>query len=165
MKAISHDDIKPFTQLPHVKTDDYTKIIDGMDKKKLEESFKDGKVKDFNDETFTKMTSVGISKMRRSSLESGEIPTKDEYLLKRQKSLDDRGKSSEREESEEKDKSDSDRRTERRIRNKVLLLFKYNLRSLSSDELLQPSDNANARSLCRYLIPPSLFLRLLWGRL
>ncbi|CAB3256542.1 unnamed protein product [Arctia plantaginis] len=143
VKSMSHDDIKPFTQLPHVKTDDYTKIIDGMDKKKLEESFKDGKVKDFNDETFTKMTSVGVSKMRRSSLESGEVPIKDEYLLKRQKSLDDRGKSSEREESEEKDKSDSDRRTERRIRNKdrpSLVIYQPGMGKFSKQRLAKEKE-------------------------
>lgn len=122
VKSINHDDIKPFTQLPHVKTDDLTKIIEGMDKKmKLEESNKDAKSKDSNDETFTKMTSIGVSKIRRSSLESGELAVeKDESVLKRQKSLDDRGKSTDREESEEKEKSDSgERRAERRIRNKV----------------------------------------------
>lgn len=120
-KSMNHDDIKPFTQLPHVKTDDLTKIIEGMDKKlKLEESSKE-----FNDEAFTKNISIGVSKMRRNSLDSGELPEKDESMFKRQKSLDDRSKSTDREGSEEKEKSESgDRRTERRIRNKVGLTLK-----------------------------------------
>ncbi|XP_075973709.1 uncharacterized protein LOC142974987 [Anticarsia gemmatalis] len=148
VKGINHDDIKPFTQLPHVKTDDLTKLIEGMDKKmKLEESMKDSKSRDFkdsNDETFTKLTPVGVAKMRRSSLESGEVPVKDESLLKRQKSLDDRGKSSEREESEEKEKSESgDRRTERRIRNKdrpSLVIYQPGMGKFSKQRLAKEKD-------------------------
>lgn len=117
-KSLNHD-IKPFTQLPQVKTDDLTKIIEGLEKKtKLE----DTESKDSNGETFDKKTdyTLVIPKMRRSSLESGEVPAKEESGLKRQKSLDDRSKSSDREDSEEKEKSEStERRTERRIRNKV----------------------------------------------
>lgn len=121
VKSINHDDIKPFTQQPHVKTDDLTKIIEGMDKKvKLSDS------KDSNDDSSSKSPSVGVSKMRRNSLESGEMPIKDDLVLKRQNSLDDRSKSTDREGSEEKEKSESgDRRTERRIRNKVIIIFNY----------------------------------------
>lgn len=108
---LNHDDIKPFTQLPQVKTDDLTKLIEGMEKKsKLDDS----KVNKKNE------IIVGISKMRRNSLESGEVPVKEESVLKRQKSLEDRSKSTDREGSEEKEKSEStERRAERRIRNKV----------------------------------------------
>lgn len=120
-KGLNHDDIKPFTQLPHVKTDDLTKLIEGMDKKaKLEDAeFKAQKdSKDSNDNVTE--TIIEVSTIRRNSLGSGEIQSKEESSLKRQKSLDDRSKSSDREGSEEKEKSEStDRRTERRIRNKV----------------------------------------------
>ncbi|XP_013194164.1 regulator of nonsense transcripts 3B isoform X2 [Amyelois transitella] len=109
-KSLNYDDIKPFTQLPQVKTDDLTKIIEGMDRKmKLDEAQRDHDVSE----------NTSASKIRRSSLESGELSTKEEVVLKRQKSLDDRSKSTDREGSEEKDKSDgSDRRMEKRIRNK-----------------------------------------------
>lgn len=121
MKSLNHDDIKPFTQLPQVKTDDLSRIIDGMDKKmKLDELQKH--LENTNDEAYNKNSdeSVGVIKIRRSSLESGEVPMKEESSFKRQKSLDDRGKSTDREGSEEIEKGDSaDRRTERRIRNKV----------------------------------------------
>ena len=125
-KSMNHDDIKPFTQLPQVKTDDLTKLIEGMDKKlKLNDSSKDS-----NDETVTK--SVGVSKMRRNSVDSGELPVKDDLVLKRQNSLDDRSKSTDREGSEEKEKSESgDRRTERRIRNKVRMTLEINCFSMS----------------------------------
>ncbi|XP_026319583.1 regulator of nonsense transcripts 3B-like [Hyposmocoma kahamanoa] len=120
-KSLNHDDIKPFTQLPQVKTDDLSKIIEGMDKKaKIEsEAYSELKkeLKDFIDETSDKKNEI---KERRSSLESGgELSVKEEGILVRQKSLDERGNSIDREGSEEKEKGDSsDRRTERRIRNK-----------------------------------------------
>lgn len=118
---INHDDIKPFTQLPQVKTDDLTKLIEGMDKKiKLEDS--DSKIhkdsKDSNDNVTEK--AIDVTTNRRDSIESDETQDKDESPFQRQKSLDDRSKSTDREGSEEKEKSESsDRRTERRIRNKV----------------------------------------------
>lgn len=119
---INPDDIKPFTQLPQVKTDDLTKIIDSMDKKLKVEDVQQN-MKDTKDETVNNDAVVPVTKTRRSSLESGEAPVKDEFVLKRQKSLDDRGKSTDREGSEEKEKSESsDRRTERRIRNKVYFI-------------------------------------------
>lgn len=113
-KSLNHDDIKPFTQLPHVKTDDLTKIIDSMDKKmKLEETKKDS----------SEETEKAVPKIRRSSMESADGPVKEEPKLKRQKSMncDDRSRSTDREGSEETDKNDADRRTERRIRNKVTM--------------------------------------------
>ncbi|CAH0766531.1 unnamed protein product [Diatraea saccharalis] len=118
-KTLNHDDIKPFTQLPQVKTDDLTKIIDGMEKKlKVDDSKTQKDTKDSNDNVTDKV--FDVSKARRNSLESGGIADKEESVLRRQKSLDDRSKSSDREGSEEKEKSESiDRRTERRIRNKV----------------------------------------------
>ncbi|CAH0592591.1 unnamed protein product [Chrysodeixis includens] len=139
-KSINHDDIKPFTQLPHVKTDDLTKIIEGMDKKmKLEESSKEA-----TEEAFTKSATVGVSKMRRNSLESSELPVKEEAVLKRQKSLDDRSKSSDREGSEEKEKSESgDRRTERRIRNKdrpSLVIYQPGMGKFSKQRLAKEKD-------------------------
>lgn len=115
-KSHNYDDIKPFTQLPQVKTDDLTVIMEGLDKKmKLENAQVEIK-SESNDGMHDKENAT--TKMRRNSLESSDINVKDE--LKRQKSLDDRGKSTDREESEEVDKSEgTDRRTERRIRNKV----------------------------------------------
>lgn len=140
VKSINHDDIKPFTQLPHVKTDDLTKLIEGMDKKvKLNDSSKDS-----NDEAITKNSSVGVSKMRRNSLESGELPVKDDMVLKRQNSLDDRSKSTDREGSEEKEKSESgDRRTERRIRNKdrpSLVIYQPGMGKFSKQRLAKEKD-------------------------
>lgn len=118
---INQDDIKPFTQLPHVKTDDLTKLIESMDKKaKIEDKETH---KDSNDN----LSEKPFPKIRRSSLDCSDTP-KEESPFKRQKSLniDDRSRSTdtEREGSEEKDKSDADRRTERRIRNKVCSLNK-----------------------------------------
>ncbi|KOB77392.1 Upf3 regulator of nonsense transcripts-like protein B [Operophtera brumata] len=114
---INQDDIKPFTQLPHVKTDDLTKLIETLDKKtKIVEDLIETH-KDSNDNVSDKP----LAKVRRNSMDCSETP-KEESPFKRQKSLniDDRSRSTdtERDGSEEKDKSDSDRRTERRIRNK-----------------------------------------------
>ncbi|CAH1639821.1 unnamed protein product [Spodoptera littoralis] len=140
VKSINHDDIKPFTQLPHVKTDDLTKIIEGMDKKvKLSDSSKES-----NDDSTSKSSPVGVSKMRRNSLESGEMPVKDDLVLKRQNSLDDRSKSTDREGSEEKEKSESgDRRTERRIRNKdrpSLVIYQPGMGKFSKQRLAKEKD-------------------------
>lgn len=127
-KSLNHDDIKPFTQLPQVKTDDLSKIIEGMDKKAKIESELYAELKkefkDFIDETSDKKKEI---KERRSSLESGgELSVKEEGILIRQKSLDERANSIDREGSEEKEKSDSsDRRTERRIRNKVIYICQF----------------------------------------
>ncbi|KAF9801572.1 hypothetical protein SFRURICE_015066 [Spodoptera frugiperda] len=146
VKSINHDDIKPFTQQPHVKTDDLTKIIEGMDKKvKLSDS------KDSNDDSSSKSPSVGVSKMRRNSLESGEMPIKDDLVLKRQNSLDDRSKSTDREGSEEKEKSESgDRRTERRIRNKdrpSLVIYQPGMGKFSKQRLAKEKDAPPAKSI------------------
>ncbi|XP_053622513.1 regulator of nonsense transcripts 3B isoform X1 [Plodia interpunctella] len=135
-KSLNHDDIKPFTQLPQVKTDDLTKIIEGMDKKmKLEEAQK---------EHMPDNVSAVSAKTRRSSLESGEMTTKDESVLKRQKSLDDRSKSTDREGSEEKEKSESgDRRTERRIRNKdrpSMVIYQPGMGKFSKQRLAKEKD-------------------------
>lgn len=127
-KSLNHDDIKPFTQLPQVKTDDLSKIIEGMDKKAKTESDSYSELnkefKDFNDGTSERKKEI---KERRCSLESGgELLVKEEGILIRQKSLDERGNSIDREGSEEKEKSDSsDRRTERRIRNKVRYICQF----------------------------------------
>lgn len=111
-RSINHDDIKPFTQLPHVKTDDLSKVMDEIDRKlKLENT--DEKIKK------KEVGRIESSQIRRNSLEFGETTPKDESPMKRQNSLDDSSKSS-REESVEKDKNEgSDRPSERRIRNKV----------------------------------------------
>lgn len=137
IKSINHDDIKPFTQLPQVKTDDLTKIMADMDKKiKSDEGGKS------SDETFPTITSVG--KVRRNSLESSELSMKDDNVLKRQKSLDDRGISTDREESEEKEKSDSGGRcTERRIRNKdrpSLVIYQPGMGKFSKQRLAKEKD-------------------------
>lgn len=117
-KSLNHDDIKPFTQLPQVKTDDLTKMIEDMDRKM---KFDDGLSESKNQDKSENMKQdLEISKIRSNSLDSGDMSSKEDSPLKRQKSLDDRSKSSDREESEEKEKSESsERRSERRIRNKV----------------------------------------------
>lgn len=99
-----------------MKTDDLAKIIDSMDRKlKMEEKNKKGNVNDAK-------SAPAFSNIRRNSLESGERSEKEDSPLKRQNSLEDRSKSTDREGSEEKDKSDSgERRSDRRIRNKVVL--------------------------------------------
>ncbi|KAM3967476.1 UPF3 regulator of nonsense mediated mRNA decay [Aphomia sociella] len=142
-KALNHDDIKPFTQLPQVKTDDLAKLIDGMDRK-LKLSEQDSKLlKDSND---LLENNISMTKARRSSLESGEMPMKEESTLKRQKSLDDRSKSTDREGSEEKEKSESestDRRTERRIRNKdrpSLVIYQPGMGKFSKQRLAKEKD-------------------------
>lgn len=117
-----------------MKTDDLSKIIEGMDKKaKIDsEAYSELKkeLKDFIDETSDKKNQI---KERRSSLESGgELSVKEEGILVRQKSLDERGNSIDREGSEEKEKGDSsDRRTERRIRNKVRYISQFHRTFLS----------------------------------
>ncbi|KAI5635607.1 smg-4/UPF3 family domain-containing protein [Phthorimaea operculella] len=121
-KSLNHDDIKPFTQLPQVKTDDLTKLIEGMEKKtKLEESQAETKsskdVKD-SEESDRKSDSVAIAKVRKSSVDSGEASSKEETEYRRRKSTEERSKSTDREGSEEKDKESAERRAERRIRNK-----------------------------------------------
>lgn len=128
-KSVNYDDIKPFTQLPQVKTDDLTKMIEDMDRKvKLDEAPSDIKSqKEYLQGKLKKDLNLNqdreeITKLRRNSLESGDMPSKEECTLKRQNSLDDRSKSTDREGSEETEKSENtDRRTERRIRNKVRL--------------------------------------------
>ncbi|XP_026759153.2 regulator of nonsense transcripts 3B isoform X2 [Galleria mellonella] len=145
-KTLNHDDIKPFTQLPQVKTDDLAKIIDGMDRKlKLNEI--DSKVEK-DSEDLSENNVIGITKTRRSSLESGELPVKEESTLKRQKSLEDRSKSTDREGSEEKEKSEStDRRTERRIRNKdrpSLVIYQPGMGKFSKQRLAKEKEQPPA---------------------
>lgn len=132
-KTLNYDDIKPFTQLPQVKTDDLTKMIEDMDRK-LKDDQPDSKTQnDFE-----------ISNMRRNSLDSGDMSGKEESTLKTQKSFDDRSKSSDREGSEEKEKGDSsDRRTERRIRNKdrpSLVIYQPGMGRFSKQRLAKEKD-------------------------
>ncbi|XP_059051054.1 regulator of nonsense transcripts 3B isoform X1 [Achroia grisella] len=140
-KVLNHD-IKPFTQLPQVKTDDLAKIIDGMDRKfKLNET--DTNVeKDYND--LLDSNAIGLTKARRSSVGSSEISIKEESILKRQKSLDDHSKSSDREGSEEKDLSEStERRSERRIRNKdrpSLVIYQPGMGKFSKQRLAKEKE-------------------------
>ncbi|CAG9581562.1 unnamed protein product [Danaus chrysippus] len=148
-KSLNHDDIKPFTQLPQVKTDDLTKIIEDMDRKvKLDEA--DSKAFDKID--MEPQDAVDVAIMRRNSLESGDISRKDESTLKRQKSLDDRSKSTDREGSEEKEKSESgDRRTERRIRNKdrpSLVIYQPGMGKFSKQRLAKEKDVPSTKTVC-----------------
>ncbi|XP_013135273.1 PREDICTED: regulator of nonsense transcripts 3B isoform X2 [Papilio polytes] len=145
-KTHNYDDIKPFTQLPQVKTDDLTRIIEGMDRKvKLDDS-NDNK-KDANDNT----ESISVIKQRRNSLDSNDIPMKEESTLKRQKSLDDRSKSTDREESEEVDKGDNtERRAERRIRNKdrpSLVIYQPGMGKFSKQRLAKEIQPNTTKSL------------------
>ncbi|CAG4978440.1 unnamed protein product [Parnassius apollo] len=147
-KSLNYDDIKPFTQLPQVKTDDLTKIIDSLDRKmKLDDSQYETK-KDSCDGNQKSEITVEVTKMRRNSLESGDVCMKEEMTIKRQKSLEDRSKSTDREESEEMEKSESsDRRTERRIRNKdrpSLVIYqpgmgKFSKQRLAKEKEVQPT--------------------------
>ncbi|XP_047544488.1 regulator of nonsense transcripts 3B [Vanessa atalanta] len=144
-KSLNHDDIKPFTQLPQVKTEDLTKLIEDMDRKvKMDE---DAKIKDSFQNKFksnAKHDSIEFTKMRRNSMDSGDITFKEETTLKRQKSLDDRSKSSDREGSEEKDKNESsERRSERRIRNKdrpSLVIYQPGMGKFSKQRLAKEKD-------------------------
>ncbi|XP_048489383.1 regulator of nonsense transcripts 3B isoform X1 [Plutella xylostella] len=129
VKALNHDDIKPFTQLPHVRTDDLTKLIEEMDRKvKLEEKGK------------------GVSEdsvVRRNSIDYGEDSLREQPELKRQKSLDERGRSSERE-GEERDR-DAERRAERRIRNKdrpSMVIYQPGMGRFSKQRLAKDKDPA-----------------------
>lgn len=140
-----NDDIKPFTQLPQVKTDDLTKLIEGMDRKmKMEEKETKNQqnVKDFADEKVE--NDVGNVKIRRSSLESNETNVKDVPILKRQKSLEDRSKSTDREGSEEKEKGEGgDQRPERRIRNKdrpSLVIYQPGMGKFSKQRLAKEKE-------------------------
>lgn len=121
VKSLNNDDIKPFTQLPQVKTDDLAKVIEEMDRKmKMEEQAHDSKFRDSTD-MYDMDARVLSSKIRKNSIDYSESP-EDEYgSAFRQRSIDESSKSS-REDSVEKDKVDGDdRRSEssRRIRNKV----------------------------------------------
>ncbi|XP_072942518.1 uncharacterized protein Upf3 [Epargyreus clarus] len=163
-KSLNHDDIKPFTQLPQVKTDDLAKIIESMDRKvKLEENHSDAKsIKVTNDDSIKASTSkverktdAIVSKIRRESAESDDTTVSEDLELRRQRSVEERGKSLEREGSEEKDKTDSDRRTERRIRNKdrpSLPIYqpgmgKFSKQRLAKEKDIIPSTSATARTV------------------
>ncbi|XP_032528980.2 regulator of nonsense transcripts 3B isoform X1 [Danaus plexippus] len=151
-KSLNHDDIKPFTQLPQVKTDDLTKIIEDMDRKiKLDEA--DSKTFDKNDKVEPEpQDAEDVAITRRNSLDSGDISRKDESTLMRQKSLDDRSKSTDREGSEEKEKSESgDRRTERRIRNKdrpSLVIYQPGMGKFSKQRLAKEKDVPSTKTVC-----------------
>nr|BAM19810.1 unknown unsecreted protein [Papilio xuthus] len=144
-KSHNYDDIKPFTQLPQVKTDDLTRIIEGMDRKvKLDDSHEK---KESNHST----DSIGVIKQRRNSLDSNDVPMKEESTLKRQKSLDYRGKSTDREESEEVDKGENtERRAERRIRNKdrpSLVIYQPGMGKFSKQRLAKETQPNTTKSL------------------
>ncbi|CAH2102420.1 unnamed protein product [Euphydryas editha] len=144
-RSLNHDDIKPFTQLPQVKTEDLTKLIEDMDRKvKMDEDTKSKESLQSKFKLNTKNDLIEITKMRRNSMDSGDIPFKEEPTLKRQKSLDDRSKSSEREGSEEKEKSESsERRAERRIRNKdrpSLVIYQPGMGKFSKQRLAKEKD-------------------------
>lgn len=120
-KALNYDDIKPFTQLPQVKTEDLSKLLESKSKEEEVRFAKDSKV-DTAEKLEAKNDDSSETRMRRNSLEPGDL-IKGERKLKKQISSEDRSKSIDREGSEEKEKSEStDGRTERRIRNKVNLL-------------------------------------------
>ncbi|XP_023945307.2 regulator of nonsense transcripts 3B [Bicyclus anynana] len=144
-KSSNYDDIKPFTQLPQVKTDDLTKIIEDLDRKvKLDDDFKSRKEYLHEKlELISKLDDGDIAKMRRNSLDSGDMP-REEITLKRQNSLDDRSKSTDREGSEETEKNESiDRRTERRIRNKdrpSLVIYQPGMGKFSKQRLAKEKD-------------------------
>lgn len=138
-----NDDIKPFTQLPQVKTDDLTKIIDGMDKKvKLEEKSVKVHNKEVNDDPIESHESGILSRMRINSLDSEE--SKEDFVLNRQKSFNERSRSTDREGSEEKDKNDNaERRAERRIRNKdrpSLVIYQPGMGKFSKQRLAKEKD-------------------------
>ncbi|CAH2050518.1 unnamed protein product, partial [Iphiclides podalirius] len=148
-KSHNYDDIKPFTQLPQVKTHDLTRMIEGLDKKiKLD----DGQLEIKNESSDgVQDTEDTVNKLRRNSLESSEATMTEDSMLSRQKSLNDRGKSTDREESEEVDKNEStDRRTERRIRNKdrpSLVIYQPGMGKFSKQRLAkeaQPTTTAKA---------------------
>ncbi|GBP28167.1 Regulator of nonsense transcripts 3A [Eumeta japonica] len=160
-KNLNHDNIKPFTQLPQVKTDDLSKVIEEMDRKmKLEDQISfDSKaineIKTVEDTTNSTMiealdSAIITAKIRSNSLESGEMSPKDDDRLRRQKSLDDR--STDREGSVEKDKGDSaDRRAERRIRNKdrpSLVIYQPGMGKFSKQRLAKEKESqVNTKSV------------------
>lgn len=125
-KSLNHNDIKPFTQLPQLKTDDLVKVIEEMDRKlKLEEQNQLGiKSKDSLDENKNLSDAIQarvITKVRRNSCDAEDSSSYEDCQFKRQNS-EDSGKSS-REDSVEKERNDE--RREKRIRNKVVVFFCY----------------------------------------
>ncbi|XP_021206183.1 upf3 regulator of nonsense transcripts-like protein B isoform X1 [Bombyx mori] len=134
--ALSND-IKPFTQLPQVKTDDLSKIIDGMDKKtKLEAKEETTRNSKDSDKVETK------SNVRRNSLDSNKATSNDESDSKKT-TFEERPKSSEREGSEEKEKCDGERRAERRIRNKdrpSLVIYQPGMGKFSKQRLAKEKE-------------------------
>ncbi|CAH2216317.1 jg17370, partial [Pararge aegeria aegeria] len=140
----NHDDIKPFTQLPQVKTDDLAKIIEDLDRKaKLDEDLKSQK-EYLREKLNLKLKLDGeITKIRRNSFDAGDMP-REESALKRQNSLDDRSKSTDREGSEEAEKNDSiDHRTEKRIRNKdrpSLVIYQPGMGKFSKQRMAKEKD-------------------------
>ncbi|VVC93623.1 unnamed protein product [Leptidea sinapis] len=144
-RSMNHDDIKPFTQLPHVKTDDLTKMIENI---KLKADEQKGNSKETNEEIFERHhkseLTINDTKKRRNSLEPGDFTIKEENALQKQKSLDDRSRSVERQDSDEKEKSEStDRRTERRIRNKdrpSLVIYQPGMGKLSKQRMAKDKE-------------------------
>ncbi|XP_050681306.1 regulator of nonsense transcripts 3A isoform X1 [Leptidea sinapis] len=144
-RSMNHDDIKPFTQLPHVKTDDLTKMIENI---KLKADEQKGNSKETNEEIFERHhkseLTVNDTKKRRNSLEPGDFTIKEENALQKQKSLDDRSRSVERQDSDEKEKSEStDCRTERRIRNKdrpSLVIYQPGMGKLSKQRMAKDKE-------------------------
>ncbi|XP_047507370.1 regulator of nonsense transcripts 3B-like [Pieris napi] len=141
-KTLNHDDIKPFTQLPHVKTEDLSKLLDSKSKG---EDAKLSKTEKIN----KNLNNTNDIRMRRNSLEPGDLSK--EGSLERQKSLEDRSRSIDREGSEEKEKSDSiDCRTERRIRNKdrpSLVIYQPGMGKFSKQRLAKDKDPPTSKTV------------------
>ncbi|XP_041974767.1 regulator of nonsense transcripts 3B [Aricia agestis] len=117
---LNHDDIKPFTQLPQVKTDNLSKFLDTKDRKpKVQEVQDKGKEDDDDDDEENHSDDLPNGpKMRRNSLDFGEFSVKDTSLFKKQASLEDRSKSTDREDDDKEKSESGDRRSLRRTRNK-----------------------------------------------
>lgn len=135
VKTINQDDIKPFTQLPQVKTDDLInviKLMEEMDKKmKLEEN--ETKKENLKPDKEARIT----TKVRRNSSEV--VESKNDHEFNRQNSLDD----SSREDSVEKDRDGADRRSEKRIRNKdrpSLVIYQPGMGKFSKQRLAKEKD-------------------------
>ncbi|CAF4793822.1 unnamed protein product [Pieris macdunnoughi] len=141
-KTLNHDDIKPFTQLPHVKTEDLSKLLESKSKG---EDTKLSKTEKIN----KNINNTNDIRMRRNSLEPGDLSK--EGSLERQKSLEDRSRSIDREGSEEKEKSDSiDCRTERRIRNKdrpSLVIYQPGMGKFSKQRLAKDKDPPTSKTV------------------
>lgn len=153
-----NSEIKPFTQLPKVKTEDLSRVIDEMDKNvnklRLEEKkdeqkpVEDGE-NDKNDKDSEEIIEQVVGKcepsiqQRRSSLESTELACKEDNQFRRHKSLDEKSKSVEADEVKDKNDIGGDPRTERRIRNKdrpSLAIYQPGMGRFSKQRISQAKD-------------------------